>query len=72
MPHTITVTPRIVEALLSTFPSTLPHITPIGTADPNIFIIGIMAGIVIGKVARTLLHSWAGLEIRQVWFAGSP
>jgi len=72
MRHIITVTPRIAEALVSTFPSALPHITPIGTADPDISIMGITAGIVISKVARALLHGWAGLEIRQVWFAGSP
>ena len=52
MRHIITVIPRIAEALGSTFRSTFLHITPIGTADPDIFIIGITAGIVISKVAR--------------------
>ena len=56
MRHIITVTPRIAEALVSTFRSTLPHITPIGTADPDIFIIGLTTGIVTSKVARSLAH----------------
>jgi hypothetical protein len=43
MRHIITVTPRIAEALVSTFPSTLPHITPVGTADPAISIFGLIA-----------------------------
>jgi hypothetical protein len=45
--HTTTVTPRIAE-LASTFTLDL-HITAIGTADPDISIIGITAGIVIGR-----------------------
>jgi hypothetical protein len=50
MRHIITVTPGIAEALVSTF----PHITAIGTPDPDLFIIGITAGIVVSKVARSL------------------
>jgi hypothetical protein len=38
--------PRIAEALVSTFLSTF-RITAIGTADPDILIIGITVGIVI-------------------------
>jgi hypothetical protein len=60
MRHIITVTRRIAEALASTFPSTLPHIIPIGTADPDIFIIGITAGIVISKMARSLALGASG------------
>ena len=55
--HIFTVTPRIAEELASTFTLDL-HITTIGTADPDISIIGITAGIVIGKaivVAITVL-----------------
>jgi len=55
--HIFTVTPRIAEELASTFTLDL-HITAIGTADPDISIIGITAGIVIGKaivVAITVL-----------------
>jgi len=52
MRHLITVTPRIAEALAATF-TLHPHITAIGTADPDISIIGIRAGIVISKVARS-------------------
>ena len=51
MRHTITVTLPIAGA--SPFTSD-PPITAIGTADPHIFIIGITAGIVIGKVAQSL------------------
>ena len=46
--HIFTVTPRIAEELASTFTLDL-HITAIGTADPDISIIGITAGIVIGR-----------------------
>ena len=46
--HIFTVTPRIAEELASTFTFDL-HITAIGTADPDISIIGITAGIVIGR-----------------------
>jgi len=48
MRHIITVTPRIAEEVASTFILDL-HITAIGTADPDISIIGITAGIVIGR-----------------------
>jgi hypothetical protein len=48
MRRTITVTPGIAEALASIF-TLRPHITAIGTADRDTSIIGIMAGIVIGK-----------------------
>jgi hypothetical protein len=59
MQHINTVTPGIAEALAST--STLhPHITAIGTADPDISIIGITAGVVIGKVAQALPTQVAG------------
>jgi hypothetical protein len=58
MRHIITVTPRIAEALV--FLSTFPHITPIGTPDPDIFIIGMTAGIVISKVARSLALGTSG------------
>src|SRR5215469_1773475 len=46
--HIFTVTPRIAAELASTFTLHL-HITAIGTADPDISIIGITAGIVIGR-----------------------
>src|SRR5262249_36074977 len=46
--HTFTVTPRIAEEPASTFTLDL-HITAIGTVDPNISIVGIAAGIVIGR-----------------------
>ena len=59
MRHIITVTPRITETLASTF-TLHPHITAIGTADPDISIIGITAGIVIGKVAQSLPTLVAG------------
>ena len=51
--HIITVTPRIAE-LASTCTLDL-HITAIGTADPDISIIGIIARTIIGKVAPSLL-----------------
>jgi len=60
MRHIITVTPRIAGALVSTFPFTFPRITTIGTADPDIFITSITAGIVISKVARSLALGTSG------------
>ena len=69
--HIFTVTPRIAEELASTFTFDL-HITAIGTADPDISIIGITAGIVIGKAIvvasspQIARHSWraAGVDER--------
>jgi hypothetical protein len=57
--HLITVIPRIADAVASTFTLDL-HITAIGTADPDISVIGITAGIVIGKVAQSLPTQVAG------------
>lgn len=57
--HIITVTPQIAEALASTF-TLYPRITAIGTADPDISILGITAGTVIGKVAQSLPTQVAG------------
>jgi hypothetical protein len=37
-----------------------PHITAIGTADPDISIIGITGGIVTGKIAQSLPSQAAG------------
>jgi hypothetical protein len=54
MRRTITVIPRIAEASPSTFPRH-PYTTAIGTADPDILIIG--TGIVISKVARSLART---------------
>ena len=53
MRHIVTVTPGIAEALASTF-TLHPLITAIGTADPDISILGIAASIVVGKVAQSL------------------
>ena len=53
MRHIVTVTPAIAGAPASTF-TLHPHTTAIGMADPDISIIGITAGIVIGKVAQSL------------------
>ena len=58
--HIITVTPRIVEELASTFTLDL-HITAIGTADPDISIIGI-TGIVIGRSCSPCRRKWRGLR----------
>src|SRR6516165_11896746 len=69
MRHLITVTPRIAEALASTF-TLHPHITAIGTADPDIFIIGITAGIVISKVARSLRAARCRGFQPRCWSAG--
>ena len=46
--HIFTVTPRIAEELASIFTLDLDTMA-IGTADPGISIIGMTAGIVIGK-----------------------
>ena len=59
--HIITVTPRIVEELASTFTLDL-HITAIGTADPDISIIGITARIVIGRSRSPCRRKWRGLR----------
>ena len=70
MRHIFTVTLGIAEALASTF-TLHPQITAIGTADPDISIIGIAASIVVGKVAQSLPTQVAGaahIAARQ----GSP
>src|SRR5262245_6854801 len=56
--HIFTVTPRIAEELASTFTLDLP-ITAIDTADPDISIIGITAGIVIGKAIVVAMNLWS-------------
>src|ERR1700730_16108571 len=70
MRHIVTVTLGIAEALASTF-TLHPQITAIGTADPDISIIGIATSIVVGKVARSLPTQVAGTS-RPVSFRMSP
>jgi hypothetical protein len=69
MPHIVTVTPGIAGARASTFTSH-PHTTTIGMADPDISIMGITAGIVIGKVVpASIRRSPAGTSrhFRSMW-----
>jgi hypothetical protein len=61
--HIGTATPRSAE-LASTCISDL-HIVAIVTADPDISIIGMMAGIVIGKVAPFLPTQRVGWVRRE-------
>jgi hypothetical protein len=61
MRHIATVIPGIAGAPASTF-TLHPHTTAIGMADPDISIIGITAGIVIGKVAQSLPTQWRELH----------
>jgi hypothetical protein len=51
MRHIITDTPQIAEASASNF-TLHPRIPAIATADPDILIIGITAGIVISRTRR--------------------
>src|SRR5262249_59750295 len=57
--HIFTVTPRIAEELASTFTLDL-HITAIDTADPDISIIRITAGMAIGRSRGPCLRKGRG------------
>jgi len=58
----ITVTPRIAEELVSPFTLDL-HITAIGTADLDISVTGMTAGIVIGKAIVVANNRTCGVTV---------